>query len=85
MKNKSNKFNFTTEDIESGYKDFRDFYATHLKNNPFEIKYYKEQLVKDFNETQDVPAFLEGLKTIATAEGRIKEIAKNAEVERTSV
>jgi DNA-binding phage protein len=85
MENKGNKLNFTTDDIKSSYKDFRDFYTNHLKNNPSEIKHYKEQLVKDFNETKDVPAFLEGLKTIAAAEGRIKELAKNAKVERTSV
>ncbi|GHT74647.1 hypothetical protein AGMMS50222_04150 [Endomicrobiia bacterium] len=85
MKNKKNNFNFTADDIKPIHKDFSDFYADHLKNKPSEIKHYKEQLVRDFNKTKDAQVFLEGLKTIAIAEGKIKELAKNAKVERTSV
>jgi probable addiction module antidote protein len=65
--------------------DFFEDYAKRLKKNPDELESFKERMADEYNKTQDIALFLECLKIVAMAEGKISALAKAAKVERTSV
>jgi probable addiction module antidote protein len=65
--------------------DIFEDYAKRLKKNPDELKSYKKLILDEYNKTHDTALFLEGLKIVAIAEGKISKLAKEAQVERTSV
>ncbi|MDR0822291.1 MAG: hypothetical protein LBN20_00725 [Endomicrobium sp.] len=85
MKNNKEDFIITDEDVKIDGIDFSEKYARHLKNHPDELKYYKEHISKEYNQTRDKNLLLEGLKIVAMAEGKVSDMAKNANVKRTSV
>jgi DNA-binding phage protein len=82
---KKNIKKIMSKDAEVLNIDFREYYANFLKNKPKELKSYKKHVISAFNKTHDIPAFLEGLKTIAMAERKINDIAKSARLERSTV
>jgi probable addiction module antidote protein len=75
----------TLEDVKLEAKDFFDCYVEILKKDKKQLKSYKKHIVDEYNKTKDTALFLEGLKIIAKAEGKINKLAKAAKVERTSV
>ena len=85
MKNKKNNFEITADDVKISDIDFTEYYAKHLRENPKELSAYKKHVIKKYNETGDAELFLESLKIIAMAEKKITSMAKQANVERSSV
>jgi DNA-binding phage protein len=64
---------------------FKEHFAKILKENPKRIKSFKTRVVKGYNETKDLAAFLENLKIIAIAEAKTSEIAKERKMKRPNV
>jgi DNA-binding phage protein len=78
-------FKLTPADVKLTGETYSDFYAKYLKEHPDRLTHYKKYITQEYNKTKDMPLFLEGLKIIAKAEGKVSAIAKKAKVERTSV
>jgi probable addiction module antidote protein len=74
-----------TEDAEIIKTDFFEDYAKYLKKHPKKLQSYKNHVVEEYNKTQDTALFLNSLKVVAMAEGKIATLAKTAKVERTSM
>ena len=83
MKNKTYKI--TKKDAEILDMDFKEYYADYLKKRPAELKSYIKRVIAEYNKTRDAGAFFEALKTIAMAEQKMTEVAKNAKLERSTV
>jgi probable addiction module antidote protein len=73
------------EDAEIIKTDFFEDYAKYLKKHPKKLQSYKKHVVEEYNKTRDTALFLNSLKIIAMAEGKITALAKTAKVERTSM
>jgi hypothetical protein len=73
-KTKKDDFVITPADVKLTGIDYSDFYAKHLREHPEELKWYKKQSVKDYNETKDLDMFLANLETIAKAQGKKKSV-----------
>jgi probable addiction module antidote protein len=58
--------------------------AKHL-NTPEKIEKFRKAIIKEFNETKGLGAFLESLKVIAIAEGNIAELARKSKISRPAV
>ncbi|MDR0822863.1 MAG: hypothetical protein LBN20_03670 [Endomicrobium sp.] len=85
MKNKKEKFVITADDVKSDYADYTESYAAYLSKHPKELQYYKKHIVEKYNKTQNEALFLSGMRTVAMAEGKMSQIAKKANIQRTSV
>ncbi|MDR3257046.1 MAG: hypothetical protein LBT18_05355 [Endomicrobium sp.] len=73
------------EDTEIIRTDFFEDYARRLRKNPRELKEYKYHVIEKYNKTRDTALFLDSLKIIAMAEGKISTLAKVTKIERSSV
>jgi probable addiction module antidote protein len=73
------------EDAEIIRTDFFEDYAKYLKKHPKKLQSYKNHVVEEYNKTRDTRLFLDSLKIVAMAEGKISNLAKTAKVERTSM
>jgi len=57
----------------------------YLKEHPEKLRSYKKHIVYEYNKIKDTALFLESLKIVARAEGKVTKLARSARVERTSV
>jgi DNA-binding phage protein len=73
------------EDAEIIKTGFFEDYAKRLRKNPRELKEYKKHIIDGYNKTRDTGLFLDSLKIVAMAEGKISNLAKAAKTERSSV
>jgi DNA-binding phage protein len=73
-KPKTKNFKITPADVKLTGETFQDFYAKHLRQHPAELKWYKKQAIKDYNQTKDLNLFLANLDTIAKAQGKTKVV-----------
>jgi DNA-binding phage protein len=85
MKKKIEVEEIKIEDVEIIRTDFFEDYAKRLRKNPKELEGYKKHIIDTYNKTQDTRLFLDSLKIVAMAEGKIFNLAKAAKVERTSM
>jgi DNA-binding phage protein len=66
-------------------EDFDTTFAKILRNDPNHLQSYRKKVMKEYNETRNIKAFLASLKIIAMADGNIPELAKKANIQRTNV
>jgi predicted HicB family RNase H-like nuclease len=71
------------DDIRFIDGDFFSYYTDLLKKDPKQLESYRKHIVDEYNKNHDTALFLEGLKIIAAAEGKISKLAKEIKVERT--
>jgi DNA-binding phage protein len=82
---KTKDFEINPQDVKILDDDFFGYYAKYLKENPAKLEHYKKHIVSEYNKTQDTGLFLQGLRIVSMAEGKVSSIAKQAKVGRTSM
>lgn len=73
------------EDAEIIKIDFFEDYAKYLKKHPKKLRSYKNHIIEEYNKTRDTALFLDSLKILAMAEGKVTALAKTTKIERSSV
>jgi DNA-binding phage protein len=73
-----------TTDWEISPIDYDTNYSRILSENPKELKYFKNQTVKEYNATRNLQTYIRNLSIIAKAEG-IVELAKKSKMQRPNV
>jgi DNA-binding phage protein len=64
---------------------FGEHFAKLLSKNPKRIKAFRARIVKEYNETKDIAAFLEHLKIIAIAEKKTVILAEKTNMKRSNI
>jgi DNA-binding phage protein len=64
---------------------FGEHFAKLLSQNPKRIKSFKARVVKEYNETKDLAAFLEHLKVIAIAQKKTAMLAEKTKMKRPNI
>ncbi|MCP4482844.1 MAG: hypothetical protein GY817_08945 [bacterium] len=68
------------------YNNFEDLIITDLKSNKKYLNFFIKQSIKDFQETQNLAAFLKDLKYIAEAKkGSITNISRESGITRQTL
>jgi probable addiction module antidote protein len=49
------------------------------------LRSYKNHIIEEYNKTRDTALFLDSLKILAMAEGKVTALAKTTKIERSSV
>jgi DNA-binding phage protein len=73
------------EDCRIMSEDFDAHFAKLLSKNPERIKAFKARVVKEYNETKDLAAFLEHLKVIAIAQKKTAMLAQKTKMKRPNI
>jgi probable addiction module antidote protein len=80
---KTEKFDRT--DWKISKDTYKTSFAKSLGNHPEDLKAFKRHIIDNYNKTKELDILLENLKVIAMAEGRVAELAKKTNMQRTSV
>ena len=81
MKNK----NAINKDWNIAPIDFDTHYAKILSKSQKRTNAFKKRVVREYNETKDLSAFLEHLKVIAMAERKIETLAEKTKMKRPNI
>jgi len=81
MKNK----NAVNKDWDISPIDFDAHFAKILSKSRKRINSFRKRVVKEYNETKDLTAFLEHLKVIAMAEHKIEMLAEKTKMKRPNI
>ncbi|MDR1195464.1 MAG: hypothetical protein LBL00_03200 [Endomicrobium sp.] len=64
---------------------FGDHFAKILGKDSKRLKSFKARIIKEYNETKDLAAFLEHLKIIAIAENKTALLAEKTKMKRPNI
>jgi probable addiction module antidote protein len=64
---------------------FSESFAKILGENPKKFKTFKKHIADEFNKSKDADLFLRNLKTLVIAQGKATELAKHANISRTTI
>jgi DNA-binding phage protein len=81
MKNR----NIELADVKIMEEDYDSHFAKFLAENPKRITAFKKRVIKEYNATKDLQAFLEHLKVIAIAEKKTKLISEKVKMKRPNI
>ncbi|MDR3244595.1 MAG: hypothetical protein LBT79_07580 [Elusimicrobiota bacterium] len=79
-----------TEDIDKtdcriDEEDYDITFAKIISENPKKLQAFKKHITQKYNETKNLPIFLEDLKILAIAQGNIAALARKINMKRPNV
>jgi DNA-binding phage protein len=83
--NKANVNLIDKSDWDIDEEDFDAHFARLLSKDKKKIENFKKRVIREFNETKSLGAFLEHLKVIAMAERKTAIIAEKTKMKRPNV
>ncbi|MDR3243636.1 MAG: hypothetical protein LBT79_02680 [Elusimicrobiota bacterium] len=74
-----------TKDWDLSKEGFDAHFARLLSKDPQRIEKFKIRIIKEYNETQNLAAYLDSLKVIAMAQKKTDQIARLMKMKRPNV